>query len=53
MSTTITVSEEMARHLDSLPPRGADFEDKLRALLEAEYRRRLTRHSLTDQQLQK
>ncbi len=53
MSMTITVSEEIARHLDSLPLGGDDVEDKIRALLEAEYRRRLTRYSLTDQQLQK
>lgn len=52
MSTTITVSDEIVRHLGSLPPRGADFDDKLRTLLEAEYRRQLTRYSLTDRRLQ-
>jgi len=51
MSTTITVSDEIARHLDSLALGGDDVEDKLRALLEAEYRRRLTRYGATDQRL--
>jgi len=53
MSRTITISEDIVRHLDSLPPSGADVEAKLRALLEAEYERRLMRYSMTDQQFQK
>jgi hypothetical protein len=52
MSVTITVSEQTARHLRSLPPIGVmDAEGKLRSLLEAEYRRRLSRYSLTDRRL--
>ena len=52
MSTTIVVSDEIARHLDSLSlGTASDIGEKLRALLEAEYRRRLTRYSLTDRQL--
>jgi len=52
MSTTIVVSDEIARHLNSLSlGTASDIGEKLRALLEAEYRRRLTRYSLTDRQL--
>ena len=52
MSVTITVSDEVAQHLDSLSFNQVDdINAKLRILLEAEYRRRLTRYSLTDRQL--
>jgi len=52
MNTTIMVSDEVARHLDNLSlGRANNTTEKLRALLEAEYRRQLTRYSLTDRQL--
>jgi hypothetical protein len=48
----ITVSDEVAQHLDSLSfDQVGDINAKLRILLEAEYRRRLARYSLTDRQL--
>jgi hypothetical protein len=47
---TLAVSERIARHVASLPVVG-DADHKLRALLEAEYRRRLSRYSLTDRLL--
>ncbi|MBC8449153.1 MAG: hypothetical protein H8D78_15515 [Chloroflexi bacterium] len=52
MNTTIVVSRETARHLESLPLIPSDVDSKLRSLLEAEYRRRLSRYSLTDRMLQ-
>ena len=52
MSTTITISEQVAQHLDNLSVNNADdTNSKLKGLLEAEYRRRLTRFMLADQQL--
>ena len=51
LGTTIVVSKETARHLESLPLGLDNLNDKLRALLEAEYRRRLSRYSLTDRVL--
>ena len=52
MSVTITISDEVAHHLDSLSfDQGSDINTKLHILLEAEYRRRLSRYSLTDRQL--
>ncbi len=52
MNTTITVSEQVAHHLNNLAVDNADDADsKLKGLLEAEYRRRLARYTLTDQQL--
>jgi hypothetical protein len=47
----ITVSDEVAQHLESLSLGQADdVNEKLRLLLVAEYRRRLTHYSLTDRQ---
>ncbi len=52
MSVTITISDEVAQHLDSLSfDQIGDINTKLHILLEAEYRRRLARYSLTDRQL--
>ena len=51
LDTTIVVSKETAQHLESLPLGLDDLDGKLRALLEAEYRRRLSRYSLTDRVL--
>lgn len=45
--TSITLSERTSEHLASLPLAG-DPDEKVRALLEAEYRRQLSRYSLTD-----
>lgn len=51
-ATTISISKEIAQHLDSLSfGEAKDVDEKLRTLLEAEYRRRLARYSLTDRQL--
>ena len=51
MSFTITVSDEVAHHLESLAlGQAGDIDEKLRLLLIAEYRRRLTHYSLTDRQ---
>ena len=47
---TLAVSERIARHVASLPVAG-DTDHKLRTLLESEYRRRLSRYSLTDRLL--
>jgi hypothetical protein len=52
MSITITVSDEVAEHLDKLAVgQTADVDEKLRLLLVAEYRRKLTHFRLTDKQL--
>ncbi len=51
MNTTITISSEIATHLNTLPFGSThSFNEKLRKLLEGEYRRRLTHFSLTDRQ---
>jgi hypothetical protein len=47
-TATLRVSERVAQHLESLPMAADDLDAKLSALLEAEYRRRLSRYSLTD-----
>jgi hypothetical protein len=45
------VSDEVAQHLERLAcGQSGDLHEKLRRLLAAEYRRRLTRYSLTDRQ---
>jgi len=52
MSVTTTLSDNVARHLNDLPfGQVNSINDKLALLLEAEYRRRLARYSLTDRQL--
>lgn len=52
MSMTITVSNEIARHLDDLTfDDTQDIEGKLRSLIIAEYQRRLARFRLTDRQM--
>lgn len=52
MSMTITVSNEIARHLDDLTfDNTLDIEGKLRSLIIAEYQRRLARFRLTDRQM--
>lgn len=53
LDTTIVVSKETAQHLESLPLGFDDLNAKLRALLEAEYRRRLSRYSLTNRVLRR
>jgi hypothetical protein len=51
MRMTITISNEVAQHLNSLSlGEITDVNDKLRSLLESEYRRRLAHYSLTDRQ---
>jgi len=53
MSISITVSNEVAEHLDRLEVGSTDnIDEKLRLLLIAEYRRKLTHYRLTDEQLQ-
>ncbi len=51
MSATIVISEQTAEHLANLPLAGQDADGKVRALLEAEYRRQLARYTLADHQL--
>ncbi|MBU0491341.1 MAG: hypothetical protein KKA73_19320 [Chloroflexi bacterium] len=52
MNVRITVSEQTAQHLQQLPlAQATDVDSKLRSLLGAEYRRRLSRYSLTDRRL--
>jgi len=51
--TTIVISKETARHLESLPLEPSDVDGKLRSLLENEYRRRLSRYSMTDRALRR
>ena len=52
MSVTITVSNNVVEHLNEMSVgSGEKVDDILRQLLIAEYRRRLTRYQLTDQQL--
>lgn len=48
----IVVSERTARHIESLPLE-INTDGKLRALLESEYRRRLSLYSLTNRVLKK
>ncbi len=51
MSVTISVSNEVAQHLERLAlGQTGDIDTKLRLLLAAEYRRRLTHCSLTERQ---
>ncbi len=51
MSTTITISNKVAHHLDALSfGRPNNANQKLRLLLEAEYRRRLARYNLNNRQ---
>ena len=52
MSIAITVSDKVAEHLNNLTmgPAG-DVDEKLRLLLIAEYRRKLTHYRLADEQL--
>jgi len=49
---TIIVSSKTAEHFKDLPI-NTDADGKLRALLEAEYRRRLSRYNLVDRSLRK
>ena len=51
-NTSIVVSTKIAQHLESLPLDG-DANGKLRALLVAEYRRRLARYRMMDRNLKK
>ncbi len=51
MSVRLIVSERTAQHLESLPSDKPDMDSKLRMLLATEYRRRLSRYSLTDRRL--
>lgn len=52
MSVTLIVSDRIARQLQRLEWAKDDkTDDKLAKLIEAEYRRRLARYSLTDRQL--
>jgi hypothetical protein len=52
MSVETTLSDTVVQHLKDLSfGEASSINDKLTLLLEAEYRRRLTRYSLTDQQL--
>ena len=52
MSVTLTVSNEIAQHLNDLSfGKTEDVNEKLRDLLISEYRRRLSRYGLTDRQL--
>ena len=52
MSVETTLSDNVVQHLNDLSfGKANDINDKLTLLLEAEYRRRLARYSLTDRQL--
>ncbi|MEJ5198741.1 MAG: hypothetical protein WHX53_07445 [Anaerolineae bacterium] len=52
MSVVATLSETVIQHLNNLSlGEATSINDKLRLLLEAEYRRRLARYSLTNRQL--
>ncbi len=51
MSTTITISDKIAHHLNRLPGNGSTIEVKFSVLIEGEYRRRLARYRLTDANL--
>ena len=52
MSVTTILSDNVVQHLNGLSfGKVSNINDKLALLLEAEYRRRLARYSLTDQQL--
>lgn len=52
MSVVTTLSDTVVQHLSNLSlGEATSINDKLRLLLEAEYRRRLARYSLTNQQL--
>ncbi len=52
MSVATTLSDTVVQHLRELSfGEASSIDDKLTLLLEAEYRRRLARYSLTDQQL--
>jgi len=52
MSITITISDEIAQHLNTLSlGETSNLDEKLRMLLMAEYRRRLTHYNLTDRRL--
>ena len=52
MTVTIQISDTIAQHLKNLAlGQATDINQKLTTLLEAEYRRRLTRYNLVDRQL--
>jgi hypothetical protein len=52
MSVVITLSDTVVQHLGDLSfGEASSIDEKLTLLIEAEYRRRLARYSLTDQQL--
>lgn len=52
MSTTITIADDIVEHLNEMSLGSSEkVDDVLRQLLIAEYRRRLTRYQLTDQQI--
>ena len=52
MSVTTTLSDNVVRHLNDLPFGLVNsINEKLALLLEAEYRRRLARYSVTDRQI--
>lgn len=52
MSVTLTVSNEIARHLETLSfEQPSNVDEKLKSLLRAEYQRRLARYNLTVRQL--
>ena len=52
MSVVTALSDTVVQHLSDLSfGEASSINDKLTLLLEAEYRRRLTRYSLTNQQL--
>lgn len=52
MNAVTTLSDNIMQHLKDLSfGEASTINDKLTLLLEAEYRRRLARYSLTDQQL--
>lgn len=48
---TVTVSEATIQHLDDLWPEDHDLDSKIQRLVEAEYRRKLSRYNLTARQL--
>lgn len=53
MSQSVAISETLIEHLQGvLLGSASSISDKVFLLLEAEYRRRLTRYGLTDRQLQ-
>ncbi len=52
MSTSVAISDTTVRHLESMPDQDQDLDTKIQRLIEAEYRRELSRYGFIDRKFQ-